>query len=503
MVNDASPTASDARLVSAPLEIGPAMRQLREALHARRGAPAAARPAGSPCELVSVVVLNFNGAAVLARCLDQLLAQSYARVEILVVDNNSSDDSASILDAYRARGVVAVRSPTNLGVPGGRNLGLRHARGAYVAFIDADGFADREWLAQCVAVLESASDVGAVAPLVYFDSHPLVMNGAGGTVNRRGYGGDHCYHAPYEFAEIPTEVLYPMGCGMVVRRSALGRPDFFDPLPVKWYEDVELGVRLWGAGYRVLVAPAARVDHGYGHSDAFLPDRVYMCERARIRTVLKYFPAGELPRWVREEREALRNSPPQIQQLLRAAWRWNLRHLPSALRRRLGSRGFGPRSWRLVDGSWGQFPPPVAPSGGLHPDPSKWGPRLVVDGASELAQLNFGWFGPETYSDGRPFRWTAPDAAALFHLDHRAERCVVRCAAASPGTEARIALRVFGTLDPLASAPVVGQPGAWRDEHLDHAMPPGRYEVLIHVPRPFPCPSGRKLGLAITSIDFE
>jgi GT2 family glycosyltransferase len=503
MANDGTECAAGAVPVVESAAVGPAMRQLREALHARRCAPEGPSAAHSAAELVSVVVLNFNGAAVLARCLDQLLAQSYRRVEILVVDNNSADDSGAILEAYRARGVVAIRSPTNLGVPGGRNLGLRHTNGAYVAFIDADGFADREWLAQCVQVLESSPDVGAVAPLVYFDSHPLVMNGAGGTVNRRGYGGDHCYHAPYEFAEIPTEVLYPMGCGMVIRRNALGRTDFFDALPVKWYEDVELGVRLWGAGYRVLVAPAARVDHGYGHSDAFLPDRVYMCERARIRTVLKYFPARELPRWLRHEREALRASPPEIRRLLRAAWRWNLRHLASSLRLRLGSRGFGPESWRLVDSSWGQFPPPVAPSGGLHPDPSRWGPRLAIDGTAELPQLNFGWFGPETYSDGAPFRWTAPDASALFCLDHRAERCVIRCAAALPDTEARIAIRAFGTLHPLVSAPIVGQPGVWHNAQLDQVLAPGRYEVLIQVARPFPCPSGRKLGLAITSIAFE
>jgi hypothetical protein len=91
----------------------------------------------------------------------------------------------------------------------------------------------------------------------------------------------------------------------------------------------------------------------------------------------------------------------------------------------------------------------------------------------------------------------------LFCLDHRAERCVIRCAAALPDTEARIAIRAFGTLHPLVSAPIVGQPGVWHNAQLDQVLAPGRYEVLIQVARPFPCPSGRKLGLAITSIAFE
>src|SRR5512139_1195824 len=91
---------------------------------------------------VSVIVLNFNGAAILPRCLDHLLAQTYERREILVVDNASSDGSDAVLADYAARGVRVVASPANLGCPGGRNLGLEAARGDVVAFMDNDGYAD-------------------------------------------------------------------------------------------------------------------------------------------------------------------------------------------------------------------------------------------------------------------------------------------------------------------------------------------------------------------------
>src|SRR4051794_7937309 len=115
--------------------------------------------------LVSIIVLNFNGAAILPRCLDHLLAQTYQPCEILVVDNASSDGSDAVLGAYAERGVRAVFSPANLGCAGGRNFGLQSARGEIVAFMDNDGYADPRWLAESVAVLQSDERIGAVAPL--------------------------------------------------------------------------------------------------------------------------------------------------------------------------------------------------------------------------------------------------------------------------------------------------------------------------------------------------
>src|SRR5713101_4502456 len=144
--------------------------------------------------LASVVVLNFNGESIIGKCLDHLLAQSYPNFEIIVVDNNSTDGSRATIEPFLATGKISVvASGTNLGVPGGRNLGLRAARGEIVAFIDNDGYADRNWLSEAIATLESQPDIGAVASVVFFAHSKAVLNGAGGTMNRSGFGGDLCY----------------------------------------------------------------------------------------------------------------------------------------------------------------------------------------------------------------------------------------------------------------------------------------------------------------------
>jgi GT2 family glycosyltransferase len=251
--------------------------------------------------LVSVIVLNFNGAAILPRCLEHLLAQTYSAREIIVVDNASTDGSAAVLSAYAERGVRTVASATNRGCAGGRNAGIEAARGDVIAFMDNDGYADPHWLAEAIAALTAADGIGAVAPLVFFDRQGLVLNGAGGTLNRRGYGGDYCFQEPYEFAQLPHAVLYPMGCGMVVRRQVLEAMDGFDEELFNYYDDVEVGVWAWRLGLQVVCAPRAWVDHGFGSTDVLNRNKVALCERNRIRTILKYFPAHLLPAWAVRE----------------------------------------------------------------------------------------------------------------------------------------------------------------------------------------------------------
>jgi teichuronic acid biosynthesis glycosyltransferase TuaG len=101
----------------------------------------------------SVIVLNFNGEAILRRCLEALAAQTCGDFEVIVVDNASTDGSEVILKEFEDRDTRfrIVRSPSNRGVAGGRNLGIQAARGEFIAFIDNDGFARPDWLEQCLA----------------------------------------------------------------------------------------------------------------------------------------------------------------------------------------------------------------------------------------------------------------------------------------------------------------------------------------------------------------
>jgi GT2 family glycosyltransferase len=309
--------------------------ELRRKLRLARVAPVAPLQ-NEP--LVSVIVLNLNGEAVIGRCLEQLLAQSYKNFEIIVVDNGSQDGSLAVLETFSGR-MQLIKLPHNRGVGGGRNAGLQAARAELIAFVDNDGYPEPDWLLAAVNALLAIPNTGAVSSVVSFAKKPLLLNGTGGEMNFSGYAQDINYGAEYETAVIPTEVLYPMGCGMVVRKELLAVP--FDDKPLRWYDDVEVGLRAWSRGLRVVVAPGAFIDHDAHLSEATVAPRGWQTgfqfECARIRTALKYYPREMMLRWCAAEAGAHLLRRPQHIALYFAAWVWNIIHLPSliALRRKL------------------------------------------------------------------------------------------------------------------------------------------------------------------------
>ncbi len=110
------------------------------------------RTAADPAPVVSVIVPVYNVERYLAECLDSLLAQTFHDFEIVVVDDGSTDGSAALVERYAARSperIHAVRKP-NGGLGDARNFGMSHARGAYLAFVDADDTVTREFLEHLV-----------------------------------------------------------------------------------------------------------------------------------------------------------------------------------------------------------------------------------------------------------------------------------------------------------------------------------------------------------------
>lgn len=130
------------------------------------GPPLASPEAG----LVSVIVPVFNGARYLAESLDSAFAQDYPQIEVIVVDDGSTDETPEILARYRHRARV-IRQP-NQGAAVARNVALQAARGEYLAFLDAD---DR-WLPHKLRTQVTYLQRHPQLDLVY--SAWVVVNGA-------------------------------------------------------------------------------------------------------------------------------------------------------------------------------------------------------------------------------------------------------------------------------------------------------------------------------------
>jgi GT2 family glycosyltransferase len=127
---------------------------------------------------VSIVVLNYNGMEYLQPCFLSILKTDYPTFEVIAVDNGSSDGSAKYLQRvmgplFIKHGIPfrLIKKTCNLGVGAGRSMGIKHARGEYVAFLDNDMKVDEEWLKNAISLMVDPS-IGIVQPKILSIDEP-------------------------------------------------------------------------------------------------------------------------------------------------------------------------------------------------------------------------------------------------------------------------------------------------------------------------------------------
>lgn len=218
--------------------------------------------------LVSVIVVNFRGAADTVACLRALERVDYAPFEIVCVDNASgSDDVARIKTAVAELSVDVkiVESERNLGFAGGCNLGAEHAGGTVLAFLNNDAIPDARWIRAAVDEFIADPTVGSVASKV-LDADGKNVDFVDGGLTWFGMGyklhaGRPLVDVPSAEHEVAKDVLFATGSAMFVRASVFEELDGFDDRFFMFYEDVDLGWRLNLQGWRVRYTPESLVFH--------------------------------------------------------------------------------------------------------------------------------------------------------------------------------------------------------------------------------------------------
>jgi len=215
---------------------------------------------------VSIVVLNHNQYTLTRDCLQSLAAVSYPDSNVILVDNGSTDGSGKRLrDEFPD--VKTLLLSDNLGVAGGRNVGARRAldQGAdYVLFLDNDTLVSSGFLAELVAVGESDPVIGAVAPVAYVNGSSDVIFSMGGIYyprlahSRLRDMGKRC-------ASVAGHVIecdWLGGVAILNKRGLFEEVGFLDEDFAPYGpEDLDWGLRVRRAGYKLLVVPRAIVWH--------------------------------------------------------------------------------------------------------------------------------------------------------------------------------------------------------------------------------------------------
>ena len=127
--------------------------------------------------LVSIVSINYNGAAVTCEMLESLKQITYPNFEVIIIDNASKENPDSIFEIHPW--ITFLKSEKNLGFAGGNNLGFKVAKGKYFLMLNNDTEVDPGFLEPLVTRMENENGIGAVSPKIIFHHTPGMLQFAG------------------------------------------------------------------------------------------------------------------------------------------------------------------------------------------------------------------------------------------------------------------------------------------------------------------------------------
>jgi GT2 family glycosyltransferase len=246
--------------------------------------------------LVSIIILNWNGRHFLDDCLLSLKKQTYDNFEVIIVDNGSTDGSVSYIKDKYSDFVLLIENPVNLGFAAGNNIGIKASAGKYIILLNNDTKVEPDFINQMAIAAQKDDKVGMCAAKIYLDCDGKYLDTAGHLIYRdglnRGRGRLEQDHGQFEDLE---EVFFPSGSAALYKRDMLEETGLFDEDFFAYGDDTDLGIKCRLFGWKCLYVPGAVVWHKLsGSSAVYSPDKILLVERNRIWVALKYFPAGLL-----------------------------------------------------------------------------------------------------------------------------------------------------------------------------------------------------------------
>jgi GT2 family glycosyltransferase len=243
--------------------------------------------------MLSVVVVNWNSRADLEACLESLRAQTHRPIEVVVIDNASTDGSVEMVRS-RFPEVRLLAQAENLGFAEACNVGIDATTGPWVAMLNNDATAEPRWAEALVEVATGAApSCGMLQSLMLFQRAPGNVNSTGIELTRSGGGRDRGEGAPRPTRLDLEEIFCPTAGAAAYRRAMLEAVrlpvGYFDRDHFCYYEDMDLGWRSRLAGWSALYVPASVVLHRY-HGSTARRGRSWLVVTSRtnrLRTLVK------------------------------------------------------------------------------------------------------------------------------------------------------------------------------------------------------------------------
>ncbi len=247
---------------------------------------------------IGVFICNYNKAEFVVRCVKSIREQTCQELDILVVDNASTDDSVEKLRDCFGEEITIIENEENVGGSGGFGRAIRMALELgyqYFMLVDNDAFLDKHAVEHLYRYMEAHEDTGICGAEILCMQHPNKIQDLGGRLDLENYFMGGVIAGLEELSgNAVLECDYVASCTVMARTEAVRKFGGFPEENFIYWDDVEWCAKCWNAGYKVVVNGFAKAYHDFSDRDFRNMFFRYYVNRNRYKFYTKYLPEEKL-----------------------------------------------------------------------------------------------------------------------------------------------------------------------------------------------------------------
>jgi hypothetical protein len=230
--------------------------------------------------LISIIVLNYNAGELLLNCINSLKKSTYQNIEILVVDNISSDDSHTKCKK-QFPDIKLIQNRKNLGYCGGNNVGIKEAKGEFIVILNPDTIVEENWLDEMFNAFNEFGD-GLYQPKIISLNESDIIQSTGNMIHVFGFGFARDKGGKIiEKKEEIEKIGYASGTCLFTTKKVLEKVGLLDEFLFLYHDDLDLGWRAAQIGINSYYVPKSKIFHAESYSLKWSAKKFYWLERNR------------------------------------------------------------------------------------------------------------------------------------------------------------------------------------------------------------------------------
>ena len=238
--------------------------------------------------LVSVIVLNYNAGELLLNCIESIKKSAYKNLEIIVVDNISTDKSQEICKE-KYPDVKLIQNDENFGYCEGNNIGIREAKGDYIIILNPDTIVESNWVEELISAYNKFGE-GLYQPKILSLEKTQILQSTGNMLHIFGFGfaRDKGKNDNLEKNTI-EKIGYASGTCLFTSKKVLKQVGLLDPFLFLYHDDLDLGWRAAQIGISSYYVPNSVIYHVESYALKWNAKKFYWLERNRKYCILTHY----------------------------------------------------------------------------------------------------------------------------------------------------------------------------------------------------------------------